>query len=127
MLQATVVWQLSQRFARWDTTPAQRLIDVDECYRWLVPEPLLDITRVAFVPHLVAMQDWQAQTCVLCEIRYLMPTGSLGTTCWGCRRYLRYRCRQCGTPLTVRPKGRYREVCTTCQRARHRQELPTWP
>ena len=127
MLQATVVWQLSQRFALTDRTPAWRLIQVYECYRWLVPQPLVDITRVAFVPHLVAMQDWQAQTCTLCGIPYLVPTGSPSTTCWGCRRYLRHRCRQCGASLTVRPQGRHREVCTACQRARHRQASGTWP
>jgi hypothetical protein len=127
MLQATVVWHLSQRFARSDASPAQQLIDVYECYRWLVPEPLLDITRVAFVPHLVAMQDWQTQTCLLCGIRYLVPAGSPSTTCWGCRLYLRHRCRQCGVPLTVHPRGRHREVCSACQRARYRQASGTWP
>ena len=127
MLQATVVWQLSRRFALADRTPARRLIDVYECYRWMVPQPLLDITRVAFVPHLVAMQDWQAQTCALCGIRYLIPAGSPTTTCWGCRLYLRHRCRQCGAPMTVRPTGRHREVCTACQRARHRQSSRSWP
>ena len=121
MLQATVVWHLSRRFAQPDLTPARRLIDV------MVPEPLLDITRVAFVPHLVSMGDWQALTCALCEIPYLVPTGSPSTTCWGCRLYLRYRCRQCGVPLTVHPHGRHREVCTRCQRARHRQASGTWP
>jgi hypothetical protein len=127
MLQATLVWHLSQRFALSGASPAQRLIDVYECYRWLVPEPLLDITRVAFVPHLVAMQDWQAQTCALCGIRYLVPAGSPSTTCWGCRLYLRHRCRQCGSPLAVRSRGRHREVCSACQRARYRQESGTWP
>jgi len=127
MLQATVVWQLSQRFALRDLTPARRLIHVYECYQWLVPEPLLDITRVAFVPHLVTTQDWQALTCALCGIGYLVPTGSPSTTCWGCRLYLRYRCRQCGAPLTVHSHGRHREVCTACQRARHRQASGTWP
>ena len=68
-----------------DASPAQRLIDVYESYRWLEPEPLLDITRVAFVPHLVAVQDWQAQTCSQCGIQYLLPRGSVGNTCWGCR------------------------------------------
>ena len=43
MAQATLVWQLSQRFAQSRTTPAQRLIDVYECCRWLEPKPLLDI------------------------------------------------------------------------------------
>ncbi len=127
MLQATVVWHLSRRFARTDLTPARRLIEVYESYRWMVPEPLLDIARVAFVPQLVAMGDWQAQSCALCEIRYLVPTGSPSTTCWGCRLYLRHRCRQCGVPLSVHPHGRHREVCTRCQRARHRHASGTWP
>ena len=126
MLQATLVWQLSQRFALSGASPAQRLIDVYECYRWLVLEPLLDITRVAFVPHLVAMQDWQAQTCSQCEIQYLLPRGSVGNTCWGCRLYLRHRCRYCGTPLTVRATGRHREACSACQQARHRQVAGAW-
>ncbi len=126
MLQATLVWHLSQRFARSDASPAQRLIDVYESYRWLEPKPLLDIMRVAFVPHLVAMQDWQAQTCALCGIQYLLPRGSVGNTCWGCRLYLRHRCRYCGTPLTVRATGRHREACSACQRARHRQVAGTW-
>jgi len=127
MLQATLVWQLSQRFVQTDLTPARRLIDVYESYRWMVPEPLLDIARVAFVPQLVAMGDWQAQSCALCEIRYLVPTGSPSTTCWGCRLYLRHRCRHCGASLTVHAEGRHREVCTACQRARHRQASGTWP
>jgi hypothetical protein len=35
MAQATLVWQLSRRLARAEATPAQRLIDVYETYRWL--------------------------------------------------------------------------------------------
>jgi hypothetical protein len=53
--QATLVWQLSQRFAESCSTPARRLIDVYECYLWLVAEPLLDIMRVVFVPQLVTV------------------------------------------------------------------------
>jgi hypothetical protein len=127
MGQATLVWQLSQRFAVSPGTPARRLIDVYECYRWLVPEPLLDIMRVAFVPRLVAVQDWEAQTCGRCGIAYVAPTGSVGNTCWGCRLYLRHRCRHCGAPLTARPTGRQQDVCTACQRSRHRPSFGTWP
>ena len=126
MAQATVVWQLSRRFAQSRTTPARRLIDVYESYRWLEPKPLLTITRVAFVPHLVAVQEWQAQTCSQCGIQYLLPAGSVGNICWGCRLYLRHRCRYCGTPLTVRATGRHREACSACQRTRHRQVAGTW-
>jgi len=127
MAQTTLVWQLSRRLARVEATPAQRLIDVYESYRWLEAKPLLDIMRVAFVPHLVAAQEWQAQTCGECGIEYVVPKGSLGNTCWGCRLYLRHRCRHCGAPLTVRPTGRHREVCTACQRTRHRQSFRSWP
>ena len=126
MAQATVVWHLSRRFVQSRTPPARRLIDVYESYRWLETKPLLDIMRVAFVPHLVAVQEWQEQTCRQCAIQYLLPTGSVGNTCWGCRLYLRHRCRYCDTPLTVRPKGRHREVCSTCRRARHHRVAGTW-
>jgi len=127
MAQAALVWQLAQRFAKSRATPARRLIDVYECYLWLVAEPLLDIMRVAFVPHLVVVQEWEGQTCGQCGIAYVAPRGSVGTTCWGCRLYLRHRCRHCGAPLTVRPTGRHRDGCTACQRSRHRQSFRTWP
>jgi hypothetical protein len=126
MLQATLVWQLSRRFAQSRATPARRLIDVYESYRWLEAKPLLDIMRVAFVSQLVAVQEWQEQTCSQCAIQYFLPRGSVGNTCWGYRLYLRHRCRYCGTPLTVRATGRRREVCSACQRARHRQVVGTW-
>jgi len=127
MAQATLVWQLSRRFAQSQATPARRLIDVYECYLWLVAEPLLDIMRVAFVPNLVAVQEWEERTCGQCGHGYVTPRGSVGNTCWGCRLYRRHRCRHCGAPLTVRATGRHRDVCSACQRARHRQAFRTWP
>lgn len=127
MAQATLVWQLSQRFAKSRSTPARRLIDVYECYLWLAAEPLLDIMRAAFVPHLVTVQEWEERTCGQCGLAYVAPRGGVGTTCWGCRLYRRHRCRHCGAPLTVRPTGRHRDICTACQRSRHRQSFRTWP
>lgn len=127
MLHATVVWQLSKRFAESTATPARRLIDVYESYCWLQTKPLLDIMRVAFIPHLVAAQDWEEQSCGQCRSVYVVPTGSVGNACWGCRLYLRHRCRDCGAPLTVRPSGRYRELCAACQRSRQSQSFRTWP
>ena len=79
MAQATLVWQLSRRLARVEATPAQRLIDVYESYCWLEAKPLLDIMRVAFVRHLVAVQEWQEQTCSQCKIQYLLPRDSVET------------------------------------------------
>ena len=79
MAQATLVWQLSQRFAKSRSTPARRLIDVYECYLWLATEPLLDIMRVAFVPHLVTVQEWEERTCGQCGLAYVAPRGSVAT------------------------------------------------
>ena len=76
---------------------------------------------------LVVVQEWEGQTCGQCGIAYVAPRGSVGNTCWGCRLYLRHRCRHCGAPLTVRPTGRHRDGCTACQRSRHRQLFRTWP
>jgi hypothetical protein len=123
MAQATLVWQLSRRLAPVEVTPAQRLIEVYGSYRWLEPSPMVDIMAMAFVPHLLA----QARTCGQCGIAFVVPEGSLKSTCSGCRLYLRHRCRHFGPPLTVRPAGRYRELCTACQRARHRQSFQIWP
>jgi len=127
MAQATLVWQLSRRFAQSPATPARRLIDVYECYLWLMADPLLDIMRVAFVPRLVTVQEWEERTCGQCGLAYVAPRGSVGSTCWSCRLYLRHRCRHCGAPLTVRSTGRHRDVCAACQRSRHRQSFRTWP
>ena len=66
--------------------------------------------------NLVAVQEWEEQTCGQCGQVYVTPRGGLGNTCWGCRLYLRHRCRHCGAPLTVRTTGRHREVCSACQR-----------
>jgi hypothetical protein len=68
-----------------------------------------------------------AQACGQCRIQYVVSRGGEGNTCWDCRLYLRHRCRHCGAPLTVRSTGRHREVCTACQRARHRQSFRSWP
>jgi hypothetical protein len=114
LLQTSIVWHLSSRLARLDLSPAGRLLEVHAAYRWFVPEPLLDITRVAFVPQLVAMLDWQEQTCRTCVIRYLVPSGSLGALCFGCRRFAQQRCRACGAPLPRQPLGRTLELCARC-------------
>ena len=58
MLHAAQVWKLYQRFSPLDERPARRLIDVYEAYLFLVQEPQLDITHVAFVPDLIRSQLW---------------------------------------------------------------------
>jgi hypothetical protein len=85
--QASIVWGLfHQRFLD-GLSPARRLIEVTECYRWILREPLLDLTRVAYVPHLVATHEWEPLICSVCGSEYLSPPGTLGTLCRGCRRY----------------------------------------
>jgi hypothetical protein len=118
MLQASVVWCLGQRFARLELSPAGCLIAVDEAYRWLIATPVLDITRVAFVPQLVAIQEWQEQRCQLCHTRYVTPAGSPDGLCWGCRRHMQRTCRMCGASLPGHADGRGRGVCGTCRRSR---------
>jgi hypothetical protein len=114
--QASVVWRLSQRFADVELTRASRLIAIYGTYRWLVADPVLDITRVAFVPQLVAVLDWQEQTCRVCAAPYLVPEGRGGALCFGCRRFTQQRCRACGVPLPRQPLDRGRELCARCLR-----------
>ncbi len=119
MLQASVVWRLHQRLARTGRSAARVLIDVYESYRCIVRQPLLDMTRVAFVPRLLAMQIWHERRCTHCRTRYVTSVVGRETACPGCRLYYRHRCRGCGAPLAAPGRGRRRERCASCQR-RHR-------
>jgi hypothetical protein len=58
LLHAALIWKLFQRFGQSEDRPAGILIEVYEAYLSLVQEPLLDITHVAFVPHLIRSQNW---------------------------------------------------------------------
>jgi hypothetical protein len=114
MLQATLVWHLHRRLQRKDCTPAHLLIDVFEAYRYLVPDPLLDITRAFFVLELVATGAWDKYQCAFCDMTYLSPVPRESIACPGCRLYFRHRCSQCGSRLVSKSKGRRRATCSHC-------------
>jgi hypothetical protein len=115
LLQAGVIWQLYRHFAQPGQRPARVLIDVYETYGQLIPEPLLTITRAAFVPSLVAMGLWYERACGLCHTPYATTSADSQVDCPGCRLYYRYRCRQCGGVLPLYRGGRRRERCAHCQ------------
>ncbi len=110
MLHATLVWHLHQRLSRARRGSARTLIDLFEAYSQLAAKPLLDITRTAFVPHLVAMGTWHERLCEFCGMNYLAPLESSCTACPGCRLYHRHRCPRCRSQLAPRPRGR--PACT---------------
>ncbi|MCB1763780.1 MAG: hypothetical protein KDI27_11670 [Gammaproteobacteria bacterium] len=114
MLQATLVWHLHRRLQRTDCTSAHLLSDVFEAYRQLVPAPLLDITRAFFVLELVATGAWDKYQCVFCGMTYLSPVPRESTACPGCCLYFWHRCRQCGSRLGSKSKGRRRVTCCHC-------------
>ena len=97
MLHASLVWRLYDEFPSQDSHAAQALIAVYECYRWIVCEPLLDITRTAFVPRLIAMGLWQERVCRTCRSPYVAPVDQPTTACPACRIYLRRRSRSGNT------------------------------
>ncbi len=114
MLQATLVWRLHKSLTLTDRSAARVLIDVYEAYTQLVRNPLLNLTRTALVPRLVAMETWHERSCEYCDTNYLTPIGSTGTACPGCRLYHRHRCHRCGSPLAPQPRGRRRKTCHHC-------------
>ncbi|MDZ7840834.1 MAG: FlhC family transcriptional regulator [Gammaproteobacteria bacterium] len=115
MLHATVVWRVDQRLCDAGRSDARRLIDVYRSYRCIVGDPLLDLTRAAFVPRLVDMETWQPRVCEHCDAAYIASLVSPCTACPGCRLYHRYRCRHCQGPLNAKARGRPRRACGQCQ------------
>jgi len=114
MLHATLVWRLHRRLTETGHGTARILINVFEAYIQLHPEPLLDITRTAFVPYLVTMGTWHERLCEFCKMHYLSPVESNRIACPGCRLYYRYRCPHCHAPLVPQSKGRRRTTCGHC-------------
>jgi flagellar transcriptional activator FlhC len=112
MLHATLVWRLHRRLTRTRRGAARVLIDLFEAYTQLKPEPLLDITRTAFVPHLVTIGTWHERLCEFCKMHNLSPVESNSIACRGCRLYYRYRCHQCCSPLVPQSRGRRRTICS---------------
>lgn len=120
MLHAAVVWRLHGDIIHRDASAARRLIDLYEGYRLSVSAPLIDIVHAAFVPSLLNMGIWREDQCDLCALSYIRPIADDGTLCPGCRLYQRYRCPACGRRAEGMRKGRRRDHCPCCGRARIR-------
>ncbi len=118
MLQATLIWNLYQRFLKTKRSHARTLIDVYESYAELVDQPLLDLSRTVFVPQMITMQLWHERVCRCCGTVFLESIVGRRWTCPGCRLYHRYRCVQCGTRLEFKPTGRRRKLCHHCRDTR---------
>jgi CRISPR/Cas system CSM-associated protein Csm2 small subunit len=114
MLHTSLAWRHQRQFQAQMERPAGVLIATFEAYRCLVQLPLLDIGRVAFVPHLLATGTWRAYACQYCACAYIAPLTEMEHVCPGCRLHRRYRCGQCATPLNVTPFGRPRAHCPRC-------------
>ena len=120
MLHAALVWKLYQRFSPLDDRPARRLIDVYEAYLFLVQEPRLDITHVAFVPDLIKSYLWMERDCTACRTSFPVPRDSTRLLCPGCRLTQSFRCSACGTARSGYRNGRRKTACPVCG-WRHRQ------
>lgn len=94
MLHAAVIWQLYRRLRSSGRSAARVLIDVYEGYLSLVREPLLCLTRAAFVPRLVGIAAWRETACRECGSLFLLPMTNRRGACPGCQRYRRLRGRR---------------------------------
>jgi hypothetical protein len=114
MLHASLAWRLFQRYEQPGNRLARMMIEVYECYVFLVQAPLLDVTHLAFVPQLMQMRIWKECVCQSCHTRYVSPQDSNGTICPGCRLYRKFRCSACGAFMGGYRKGRRKSSCSTC-------------
>jgi DNA-directed RNA polymerase subunit RPC12/RpoP len=114
MLHAALVWKLYQRFGQSEDRPARRLIEVYETYLFLVQEPQLDITHVAFVPDLIRSKLWIERDCTACRTPFPVPRDSNRVLCPGCRLTQSFRCSACGTARSGYRKGRRKTACPVC-------------
>ena len=114
MLHAALVWKLYQRFGQSEDRPARLLIEVYETYLFLVQEPQLDITHVAFVPDLIRSQLWIERDCTYCHTPFPTPRDSTRVLCPGCRLTQSFRCSACGAARSGYRKGRRKTVCPEC-------------
>ena len=115
MLHAATVWRIHRMVESLGRSQARTLLDVYDLYVYYVKQPLLDLTRIVAVLKLVAMAVWEPQSCRHCSKLYLTPVDeNLGESCPGCRIYHRFRCADCGGPLTIYTIGRPRQHCKNC-------------
>lgn len=114
MLHASVVWRLNRQLVDTPGSPARRLIHLFELYLTVVRTPLLDISRVQFVPRLIEMELWKEHLCRDCRCSYVYPVSRLTRLCPGCCLYQRYRCHCCGALFPDYVAGRRSKSCDQC-------------
>ncbi len=114
LLHANVVWRLFQHLGKMERTVANVHIHVYKAYVEIVDTPVLNLTRVSFVPTLVRINSWYEQTCEHCGMSYIGPLDKRGSTCPACTEYFKHRCRSCGVTLERRTTGRRKTLCPDC-------------
>ena len=121
-LHANVVWHLYKNLAKNRHSTASELISVYQAYKQIVGTPELTLTRVFFVPRLIAINAWYEQTCDHCTMSYIGALGNDGSTCPGCAEYFKRRCRNCGATIEYRRVGRWKKLCTQCDAQQKRSK-----
>jgi hypothetical protein len=114
MLHTNIVWRLHQRLSQTERGKGRILIGVFQLYTQLVAEPLLDLTRTAFVPQLMSMETWHERECESCGMDFATPIEGNSRLCPGCLLYHRHRCHQCGNALSPKRRGRDHANCSHC-------------
>ena len=121
-LHANVVWHLYQNLGKNGHDTASELISVYQAYQQIVGTPLLTLTRVFFVPRLIAINAWYEQTCDHCTMSYIGALGNDGSTCPACTEYFKRRCQNCGAAIEYRRVGRWKKFCTQCDTQQKRSK-----
>ncbi len=94
-LHANLIWRLQQAITRTVRSDARVLIDVYEIYTQIVQQPILNITRAAFVPKLVSMNLWHERICQQCTLIYITAITNPLKICQACKLYYGHRGLRC--------------------------------
>lgn len=94
-LHANVIWRLHRALTQTVRSDARVLIDVYEIYMQIAQRSILNITRAAFVPKLVAMGLWHERICQKCPLTYTTPITNPLKICQACRLYYGHRGPRC--------------------------------
>jgi len=122
MLHTTIIWRLFQAFEATSKAAARALIDIYGSYTQMVQNVLLDITRAAFVPQLVAQGLCLEYRCEHCSLSFIGPETNVNKSCPACHLYHRFRCRLCCAAIEQRSTGRNRDICASCSDHRKRKK-----
>ncbi len=121
MLHTTIIWRLFQAFEATSKAAARALIDIYGSYSQMVQNVLLDVTRAAFVPQLLAQGLWLEYRCEYCSLSFIGPENNVNKSCPACHLYHRFRCRLCCAAIEQRSTGRNRDICASCSARRKRR------